>query len=269
MSKLLVLDTAILSYALKHHLKRNQSHLAHLLGLHRSTVSRWLNPEAHALPKSGGDLVKLACCLGLDPLITLTWNEHNFPLHWPRLRKAALENNFEDNPALSFVRPLIYPEFIQPFDEQSFLRGADFDHWPPDIMGKPDYSSLSWYKRDFCHSPTREQANFYASFVIEASKDFQLWHIAYQDIMQTGEVLSRWKPYGFFVRKREHLALFNYNTLTMQSSLPPGSNKFSVETFFGRGAAKFRIASIHFFDAELNLNGREELPAIRFGFHGE
>ena len=71
-----------------------------------------------------------------------------------------------------------------------------------------------------------------------------------------------WRPYGFVLREGGRIALFQVRGATAFSEIRPDAGAFVVETWFGPGAADFRVASLHAFD--LALDAESSLPSVRF-----
>jgi hypothetical protein len=76
------------------------------------------------------------------------------------------------------------------------------------------------------------------------------------------EPAAWWRPYGFVEIAEGIIRLFDYAGLTQTTKLD-GQRRFFVETWFGEGAADFRVASLHGFT--LNIVAQGGKPSVRFG----
>lgn len=231
---------------------------------HRKTIFRWARQQ-EGLPKSPERMLALAQALDVDPFLLLeidtevmlkccaaaSWN-----LTWGSVHKA-----------LAFLNGLLS---LTP------------DDWPPADLAR--WFDGSWYTRDFVHDPALGR-NAFRPFAVgpdlfydgegqlEAYREPQAWYLAYRDIsLKSGELepKSWWKPFGM-LRVEEHAVhLLHFNGLIDAQALNRPDGRFCFETFFGQGAAEFRIASLHPFDFAILTPGSaspdHSLPTVRFGF---
>lgn len=230
---------------------------------HRKTIFRWARQQ-EGLPKSPERMLALAQALDVDPFLLLeidhevllrccaaaSWN-----LTWGSVHKA-----------MAFLNGLLS------------LSPAD---WPP-----PDLATWfdgDWYLQDFVHNPNDETGrNFFKPFgilpdlvyggdgAIEAIRDPQAWYLAYRDIsLKTGlvEPKSWWKPFGMLRLEQQQIHLLHFNGLTDDKALLHPDGRFAFETFFGQGAAEFRVASLHPFElSDPGATAPEGVPVVRFSF---
>ena len=93
-----------------------------------------------------------------------------------------------------------------------------------------------------------------------------VWHFAYR---HGGAHRRDWKPFGFVRREAGHLTLFNDWGITDRARCAISDGEVAVQTWFGPGAATFRVASLHPFSLSLVKDPPPDAPAVRFGFPGE
>jgi hypothetical protein len=215
---------------------------------HRSTIMRWLRRET--LPRSARELLSFSGALDLDPFALWGVAPGTFPALCARLIKASRARSWADLlPALSFLTP-----FVGPTPE-----------WPPMDVAR-EYFHREWSIREFRHM-AREKRNYFAPISIEPSDPRghgidQVWHFAWRDDIDH----ALWRPYGFVRLTGNALRLFSFSGLTASTTLDESKRGFIVETWFGEGAAAFKVASLHPF--ELTVDGAEGSikPMVRFGF---
>jgi hypothetical protein len=212
----------------------------------RSTVSRWLNGTS--LPQSANTLLSLAAALDLDPFTLWRAKPELFARVIARIVTAARSKRWSQlTPALSFVESFVGPT----------------SNWPPDFIER--YFERSWSVARFQHNADSRR-NFYAGMIIRSllptniDRD-QVWHFAWRDMIE-GAI---WRPYGFVRLAATDLSLYSYSGLINRCIVPSERDSFGVETWFGEGAANFKVVSIHPFDLELS----DQMPngmSVRFGF---
>lgn len=227
---------------------------------HRKTIFRWARQQ-EGLPKSPERMLALAQALDVDPFLLLeidpdtmlrccaaaSWN-----LTWGSVHKA-----------MAFLNGLFS---LTP------------DDWPPPAIAEG--FDGEWYLEDFVHDPALGR-NLFRAFrlepelfyggdgKLEAMRDPQAWYLAYRDIsLQSGqpEAKSWWKPFGMLRLEHEQIHLLHFNGLVDQQRLKQPNGCFVFETFFGQGAAEFRIASLHPFEFRAATELDAALPRVRFGF---
>ena len=219
---------------------------------HRSTLLRWL--KSPVLPRSARQLLGLAGALDLDPFALWAFAPDTFDILCARVIRASRSRRWAMlHPALSFLA-----DFIGPVDT-----------WPhPEIA--EEYYHRSWCTADFEHTAGR-QRNFYAALAIRPPPknqfaDPQVWHFAWRDAAVRG---AAWRPYGFVEVLGSVVRLFNFSGLVDIVERPREAGPLFVETWFGEGAAKFRVASLHKFT--LRVQSRKIPPAaprVRFALPG-
>lgn len=136
--------------------------------------------------------------------------------------------------------------------------------WPPVEIAE-DYFGRPWRIAEFEH-PARVDRNHYGHILIESPRtcdfaDPQIWHFAYRD---AGVRNAAWRPYGFVQRMRAELSLFNFSGLTDRADIGVATRRFCVETWFGEGAAQFRVASLHDYRLDVTVAANSGIPRVRF-----
>ncbi len=213
---------------------------------HRSTIQRWLRRDT--LPRSAQELMAFSAALDLDPFALWGVSTATFPALCARLVKASRAGSWANLlPALSFLAP-----FVGPTPE-----------WPPADLART-YFHRDWVIYDFSH-PARDKRNYFAAISIKpngrhTSAIDQVWHFAWRDAIDH----ALWRPYGFVRLTGTELRLFSFNGLTAWAHVDRPGASFVVETWFGEGAAAFRVASLHNF--ALKVNEGEGGSTVRFGF---
>ena len=214
---------------------------------HRSTVLRWLT--AGTFPRSARQFLALAGALDVDPFSLWSFRASTFDLLCARIIGVARQRRWSRlHPALSFV-----DRFLGPTAQ-----------WPPVDIAE-DYFERPWHIADFEH-PARINRNYYGRILIESPRahdfsDPQVWYFAHRD---TGVRNASWHPYGFVQRMGVELSLFNFSGLTDRAEMVAAPRRFCVETWFGEGAAQFRVASLHDYRLEIAVAANPGVPSVRF-----
>jgi hypothetical protein len=215
---------------------------------HRSTIMRWLRQET--LPRTARELLSFCGALDLDPFALWGVAPATFPALCARPVKASRAGSWAGLlPALSFLEP-----FVGPTAE-----------WPPASLAR-DYFHRDWSIHEFRH-PARGKSNYFAPISIDpqAAQDGgmdRVWHFAWRD--DIGHAL--WRPYGCVRLTGTDLRLFSFNGLTDGKEAGGPGSGFTVETWFGEGAAAFRVASLHPFGLKLADAEDANGAGVRFGF---
>jgi hypothetical protein len=219
----------------------------------RSTVTRWLSSDGSHFPRDEERILALAGALDVDPTALWTFDADTFPVLWPKITRAARTGKWSGLlTPLSFLR-----HFAEPADE-----------WPSEPIAQR-FFDRGWVVQEFSHDP-RNGANFYQNVVLRThaprGKFPIVWHFAYRH----GGVHKReWKPFGFVRREAGHLTLFNDWGITDQARCVISDEEVGVQTWFGPGAATFRVASLHPFSLTEAKEARPGVPTVRFGYPGE
>ena len=80
---------------------------------------------------------------------------------------------------------------------------------------------------------------------------------------------AKWQPFGFVRRDAERVFLFNDWAITDEAVTTPADQDICIRTWFGQGAASFRIVSLHPFTLSIPKLEQPGLPTVHFGFPGE
>ena len=93
-----------------------------------------------------------------------------------------------------------------------------------------------------------------------------MWHFAFRHGGTRG---AKWQPFGFVRRDAERVLLFNDWAITDEAVTTPVDQDICIRTWFGQGAASFRIVSLHPFTLSIPKLEQPGLPTVHFGFPGE
>ena len=213
----------------------------------RATLSRWLLLQS--LPRTESQVLSLAGALDLDPFALWSLTPSTLPALSARLVTAFRKGKWGRlTPALSLIRP-----FIEPTSE-----------WPPAQIAST-YFRRRWFTADFEHS-AKKNVDYFAAISIELPRQKeqcgqdQVFHFAWRGYAP-GEL---WRPFGFIRVVASEVRLYSYRGLLEFRTIQPGNWRFIAETWFGQGAAKFRIASLHRFKIELGRPVPPGAPSVRF-----
>ena len=219
----------------------------------RSTVTRWLSSDGSHFPRDEERILALAGALDVDPTALWTFDTQTFPVLWPKVLRAARTGKWS-----GLLTPL---SFLRHFTDMA-------DQWPPHAIAER-FFGRDWFVHEFVHDP-HLGANFYQSMVVHPdttrAKFPVVWHYAYRhggDFHRT-----EWKPFGFVKREPERVTLFSEWPMTDEARCAGADQPVCIKTWFGQGAAVFRVASLHPFSLKLEKES-PDLPTVRFGFPGE
>ncbi|MBT9558676.1 MAG: hypothetical protein IV100_21780 [Myxococcales bacterium] len=227
------------------------SGIATRLGVHRSTVSRWLSSSAPALPGTAAQAVALAALLDIDPLTLFDAPAQDFGKLCVRLHRAARTGDWEQlHPVFEFAGSYCTPS----------------DDWPPEIASK--FFRRDWHIRDFAVSPSDVGVGYATLEVAARSLDAanlaepddaspppkawqpRVWHIAFRD---TASVVPQpWRPHGalIFTNGRLHIAsLRGFVMIDASDRRSDTSVRAQVQVWVGAHSGVLRVASLHPFQA--------------------
>jgi hypothetical protein len=141
---------------------------------------------------------------------------------------------------------------------------APSEEWPPQGISSR-YFHRHWNWTDFRHTGHENRNYFQRLDITSGLRTFgepQVWHFAFKVPEAAFPV---WTPYGFVEKRNEEVALYHYRGgYCVCVSLPRDATHFGVETWFGLGAAQFRVASLHPFKLVLGEGGDDTTPCVRF-----
>jgi hypothetical protein len=219
----------------------------------RSTVTRWLSSDGRHFPRDEERILALAGALDVDPTALWTFDAENFPMLWPKIVRAARTGRWS-----GLLKALA---FFRYFADQS-------DDWPPQAMARR-FFNREWVVNEFAHDP-HDGKNYYQDLVVRPRRPQGIfptvWHLAFR---HGGVRAAKWQPFGFVRRDAHRVALFNDWAITDEAPTTPADQDLCIRTWFGQGAATFRIASLHPFTLSIPKGEQAGLPTVHFGFPGE
>jgi transcriptional regulator with XRE-family HTH domain len=211
----------------------------------RTTLWRWLKGESNIAPQR---VLELAGAFDIDPLSLFQTTPKAYAVMCRALAKSIGSRNATPlGHDLQWLR-----EFIAPNEE-----------WPSQYLAAKFYDR-TWKLQEFSHS-ARDRHNYFQKVSIKSPPrtfgEPQVWHFAFRGQSST---FPLWTPYGFIERRSDEIALYHYRGATATADIHRNADKFTVETWFGTGAAEFRVASLHAFELALTKTADSKLPCIRF-----
>jgi len=213
--------------------------------LSRATVYRWMNGES--VPKNRELFLRLAGALDVDSFALVTVLEGDILAAADEVLRIV-QNSYGA------------PSWLQ------FVHGFFGRHiaWPPEELAAV-YFGRPWYVQEFSHDPDI-RANYYATVLLchalkPPDRRPQVLHFAYK---HPSLFHARWLQYGLVRVCGASGALHHISGYTAQLELTAPDEPIRVETWFGPGAALFRIASLHPFSHELVAPGGTVGDALRF-----
>jgi len=252
----LMLDTEVIRSLIDRRFGGSIARLAASLSLEpspdRSTVARWLSSEGKHFPRDEERILALAGALDLDPTALWTFDEENFPTVWPRIVQASRTGRWN-----GLLKALA---FLQLFTEPA-------DEWPAQALARR-YYDRPWNVVEFVHDPRRE-ANFYQGLIIRQEKTTGPSPVVFHLAWRHGGYAAKWQPFGFVRRDPHRVMLFNEWAITESAPTTPASTDLCVQTWLGRGASAFRVASLHPFTLTMTRAPVDGIPRVRFAIPGE
>jgi len=219
----------------------------------RSTVTRWLSSDGRHFPRDEERILALAGALDVDPTALWTFDAENFPTLWPKIVRAARTGRWS-----GLLKALA---FFRYFSDQA-------EEWPPQAVARR-FFNREWVVNEFAHDP-RDGKNFYQDLVVRPRRPQgtfpTVWHFAFR---HGGVRTAKWQPFGFVRRDAEKVLLFNDWAITDEAATTPVDQDICIRTWFGQGAAAFRIVSLHPFTLSIPKLEQPGLPTVHFGFPGE
>ena len=214
---------------------------------HRSTMHRWTQGQ---MPRTAGDLLRLCGILDVDPLALLRLPPSEETGALERLVRAYVHGRWQP-PALEFLHDFLGRRSV----------------WPPPSPAL-EHFGRDWHVHDFSHDPV-DGANQYATVRIlppssppRATGEPRVWHFAYRHERLFGR---RWLQYGVVSRVGRQVTLLHINGHEDSIELQSEVEVVQVQTWFGPGAAVFRVASLHEFSLDVVFPcDRAGGPWVRF-----
>lgn len=208
----------------------------------RSTLNRWIN--GRAWPKDSARFLRLAALLDVDPFALLEPEDGGQILAVDRIINLIRDHR-------------MIPAAIG-FMHEFFGRRRD---WPP-LLAE---ASRPWFIREFVHDPTR-QTNVYARVYLQSDEERissrpQTFHFAFRHTKYFG---GYWLQYGTVFRHRHDASLWHINGHSERLSVAALIDPTPVKTWFGPGAAVFRVASLHPFGLRVSADQSDASQALTF-----
>lgn len=209
------------------------------------TVYKWL---AEGMPKHENSFFGFFGALDADPIALMDFERSAFAKNFGRFRQAIMLAGLNVGGFRSLTR------LLQPAQ-----------HWPDNHLAELYYGK-TWSSRDF-QNDARAAINSYVTFRLGVTNEDQrewprAYHISYR---RKTNADGLWRPFGSIISRPSELTLVHENGAVQ--SAKPRASKLPIEfrTFFGPSAAEFRIASLHPFDAQLDLFDDPEVALVFAG----
>jgi len=197
----------------------------------RNTIYRWLN---NGIPSRVDNLFGICGALDIDPITLLPWGQD------------FIERQFAKERLRIQLNPSRRTD-LAPFDEV-FLPGV---HWPRNEVANCFYGR-SWTVKVCDHTPPAV-SSVYAAFELNVDVDITIplaFHFAWR---RTDARDQMWRPYGSVVRYSDRILLISESGDFQSVRVENPADPTIVETFYGEGPAKFKIASIHSFNLSVQV----------------
>jgi hypothetical protein len=221
------------------------------ISVNRTTVFRWRKGEH--LPVNAEAALTFAAELDLDPVALWDFDGPEERMaFWHEVIEAGRTEGWEPLALRSCAA------FASPSDR-----------WPPsgiaarylDDRNEPGKRRWTTYN---AHHTARAVVNVYRRFRIRSlHKGPAVLHFAWRHDRPN----SPWNPYGFVLRELQRVT--RYDAGGRELVVGKRCTEFCVETKYGEGAARFRIACLHPFEVqEEDASQRpasRELATVRFG----
>jgi hypothetical protein len=174
--------------------------------------------------------------LDADPIALIDFERSGFARHFGRFRQAIMLAGINVGGFRSLTR-LMRPS----------------QHWPDNQLTELHYGKV-WSAHEFEHD-ARSVINSYVTFRIGGAQDEQrdwprAYHIAYRRKFNADGL---WRPFGSIISRQAEITLLHENGAMQVARQRPGQRLIEFKTFFGPSAAEFRIASLHPFEARVDL----------------
>lgn len=207
----------------------------------RNTIYRWLN---NGIPSRIDNLFGICGALDIDPITLLPWGPD------------FIERQFAKERLRIQLNPSRRTD-LAPFDA-IFLPGV---HWPRNEVADCFYGR-SWTVKVCDHTPL-DVSSVYAAFELSVDADIAIplaFHFAWR---RTDARDQMWRPYGSVVRYSDRILLVSESGDFQSVRVENPADSTIIETFYGAGPAKFKIASIHSFNLSVQVPS-QALGALRF-----
>jgi hypothetical protein len=217
----------------------------------RQTLYNWRDGR---LPKTSISIIRFAELLDVDPFCLLVARDDS--------PADVIEDVFQSYLHDTSAEPSL--QFIAAFFGWTAM-------WPPKYWEehrrkKPNLRhSFVWHEREFEHD-TSVRANYYPAVALTSDPEIiasrpQTFHFAYSG---KGVLGARWLHFGFVVRFEKQVTLTHIHGHTDACVTKTSTSPALVETWFGPGSARFRVASRHPFSLEFRGQDDGPHPKVRF-----
>ncbi|WP_157075209.1 hypothetical protein [Erythrobacter sp. AP23] len=198
------------------------------------TIYKWI---ANGMPKAEDTFLSFFGALDADPISLIDLEKSQFRKHFGRLRQAILLGGIN----IGGFRPLMY--LLRPSPQ-----------WPDETLtGK--YFRRRWATQDFLHEAEHVK-NLDVTIRIQGDPEQprewpRAFHVAYRRLTNADGL---WRPFGTILTRNSEAILVHENGAIGNAALGFGSgHRIDFKTFFGPSPAEFRVASLHPFEATLDL----------------
>lgn len=198
------------------------------------TIYKWI---AEGMPKAEETFFSFFGALDADPIALVDLEKSRFRSRFGRLRQAILLGGIN----IGGFRPLL--SLLSPSPK-----------WPDDALTNR-YFRRNWTKQEFLHE-ARVTKNLDVTIRVcgdqEQPKEWpRAFHIAYRRLTNADGL---WRPFGTILTRNSEAILVHENGAIRNVELPFRSqHRIDFKTFFGPSPAEFRLASLHPFEAKLDL----------------
>jgi hypothetical protein len=212
-------------------------------------VTRWLSSDGRHFPRDEERILALAGALDVDPTALWTFDAENFPTLWPKIVRAARTGRWS-----GLLKALA---FFRYFSDQA-------EEWPPQQMARR-FFNREWVVNEFSHDPaTARTSTRTSSCAPPPAGD------------RSDGVALRVPPRR---RARREVAALRIRAPRRGEGDPVqrlGDHRrggddavdqdICIRTWFGQGAAAFRIVALHPFTLSIPKLEQPGLPTVHFGF---
>lgn len=224
--------------------------LAREVGVHPSTLSRWLrSAETNQFPRRPDRVMALAAAIEVDPLAIWDFDGASFPSFVHRLWDAARRRRWQRLlPALAFL-----DEYLMPTGD-----------WPP----SRNWSGDGWTCVDIEHEADRRRNTYEILLVSPApdrgakgiAADPQVWHVG--AVATSTMARAFFEPLGFVSLSGDEIVLRALDGLVQR--VRHRDRSFALQVFFGERSARYRVASLHGFTLRRVERVPAGMPLLRF-----
>jgi hypothetical protein len=210
----------------------------------RGTVYRWLD---EGLPSRKEDILGFAALLDVDPVALLRIDDEFVRLYYGRERRLFQLGILGQSQLAAFWAV--------------YIPGGS---WPDPSIARTLYGR-DWTTVEYRHDPALV-SNVFACFsfkpeALAGACSPWVVHFAYR---RAGARDGMWRPYGSVIRIGRTVSLISESGDLQENTMDDTASPIAVETFFGPGAAEFRVASLHKFELKVAVPS-QDADSLRFG----